>query len=106
VEHELAFGTPARALALARQDFASRPYGATAIALGWALIANNRPAEALRLIDAVNNSSWQSAEQHLVAARAHGLLGQSEAADAEQDRALGLNPHALDPNATLLWYGH
>lgn len=106
VEHELAFGSPARALDLARRDFANRPHGATAIALGWALIANNRPAEALRLIDAVNRSSWQSAEQHLVAARAHALLGQSAAADAEQDKALGLNPHALDPTATLLWYGH
>jgi tetratricopeptide (TPR) repeat protein len=106
VEHELAFGTPARALELARQDFANRPHGATAIALGWALIANNRPTDALRIIDAVNRSSWQSAEQHLVAARAHALLGQSEAAEAEQDKALAINPHALDPTATLLWYGH
>jgi tetratricopeptide (TPR) repeat protein len=106
VEHELAFGTPTRALHLARQDFANRPHGATAIALGWALIANNRPADALRAIDAVNRSSWQSAEQHLVAARAHALLGQSDAADAEQDEALAINPRALDPNATLLWYGH
>lgn len=106
VEHQLAFGTPARALELARQDFANRPHGATAVALGWALIANNRPADALGIAEAVNRSSWQSAEQHLVAARAHALLGQSEAADAEQDKALGLNPHALDPSATLLWYGH
>jgi tetratricopeptide (TPR) repeat protein len=106
VEHELAFGAPAHALQLARQDFANRPHGTTAIALGWALIANNQPAEALRVIDAVNRSSWQSAEQHLVAARAHALLGQSEAADAEQDKALAINPRALDPNATLLWYGH
>jgi len=106
VEHELAFGTPARALELAQQDFANRPHGATAIALGWALIANNRPADALRIVEAVNRSSWQSAEQHLVAARAHALLGQSEAAEVEQDKALALNPHALDPSATLLWYGH
>ncbi|MFD1613147.1 hypothetical protein ACFSCW_15175 [Sphingomonas tabacisoli] len=106
VEHELAFGSPQRALDLAHQDFRLRPHGATAIALGWALIANNRPADALRVIDAVNRSSWQSAEQHLVAARAHGLLGHSEAADEEQDKALAINPHALDPTATLLWYGH
>lgn len=105
-EHELAFGTPARALDLARRDFADRPHGATAIALGWALIAANRPAEALRLIERVNASSWQSAEQHLVAARAHALLGDSDAAEAEQDKALAINPHALDPGATLLWYGH
>ncbi|HYZ47669.1 MAG TPA: hypothetical protein VE567_02120, partial [Sphingomonas sp.] len=106
VEHELAFGSPARALDLARRDFALRPHGATAIALGWALIANNRPAEALKLIGAVNRSIWVSAEQHLVAARAHALLGQSDAAQAENDAALAINPHALDPNAALLWYGH
>ncbi len=105
-EHELAFGTPARALDLARRDNALRPHGATAIALGWALIANNRPAEALKLTEQVNASSWQSAEQHLVAARAHALLGDSDAAEAEQDKALAINPKALDPNATLLWYGH
>lgn len=106
VEHELAFGTPDRALDLARRDFALRPHGATAVALGWALLANNRPADALRVIDSVNRSSWQSAEQHLVAARAHALLGHSAAADAEQDKALALNPRALDSNAALLWYGH
>lgn len=105
-EHELAFGAPTRALDLARRDFALRPHGATAIALGWALIANNRPADALKLIERVNASSWQSAEQHLVAARAHALLGDSDAAEAEQDKALAINPKALDPNATLLWYGH
>lgn len=106
VEHELAFGTPSRALALARQDYALRPHGATAIALGWALIASNRPAEALKLIEAVNRSSWQSAEQHLVAARAHAALGDSAAAAAEQEKALAINPHALDATAALLWFGH
>lgn len=105
-EHELAFGTPARALDLARRDFANRPHGGTAIALGWALLANNRPADALRIVDRVNASSWQSAEQHLVAARAYALLGNSDAAEAEEDKALAINPKALDPNATLLWYGH
>jgi tetratricopeptide (TPR) repeat protein len=106
VEHELAFGAPGRALDLARRDFALRPHGGTGIALGWALLSSNHPAEALKVIEAVNRSSWQSAEQHLVAARAHALLGQSAAADAEQERALTINPRALDPNAVLLWYGH
>ena len=106
VEHELAFGSPARALDLARRDFALRPHGATAIALGWALIAKNRPADALKLIDAVNGSSWRSADQYLVAARAYALLGRGDAAQAAQDQALAINPRALDPNATLLWYGH
>jgi tetratricopeptide (TPR) repeat protein len=105
-EHELAFGTPARALELARRDFTLRPHGATAVTLGWALVANNRAAEALRLMSEVNRLSWRSAEQHLVSARAHALLGQGEAAREAEAKALAINPRALDANAALLWFGH
>lgn len=105
-EHELAFGTPERALALARRDYLLRPHGATAVTLGWALIASNRPAEALRLMAAVDRSSWRSAEQHLVAARAHALLGQGDAARGQEAKALRINPRATEPSAALLWFGH
>jgi predicted Zn-dependent protease len=105
-EHELAFGTPARALALAQRDFALRPHGATAVTLGWALVANNRAAAALRLMSAVDRSSWRSTEQHLVSARAHALLGQGNEARAAEASALAINPRALDENAALLWFGH
>src|SRR6185312_13723885 len=106
VEHYLAFGEPARALDLAQRDYAARPYGTSAIALAWALIANNRPAEALRTIQAVLASPWVSADQHIVAAQAHALLGQSDAADAEQQQALAINPHSLDADSALIWFGH
>jgi tetratricopeptide (TPR) repeat protein len=106
VEHELAFGDPKRALALARKDYAARPHGGSAIALGWALIANNQPAEALSVIKPVLSSAWVSPEQHLVASQAYLLLGQAEAADAEQQKALKLNPRATDPAASLIWFGH
>lgn len=106
VEHYLAFGDPARALDLAERDYAARPYGASAIALAWGYIANNRPADALRLMDKVSASPWVSADQHIVAAQAHALLGQSDAADAEQQKALAINPHSLDRNAALIWFGH
>lgn len=106
VEHCLAFGDPRQALDLAQRDYAARPYGASAIALGWAYLANNRPADALRVIDPVMRSAWVSAEQHIVAAQAHLLLGQSDAADAEQQKALAINPHALDRDAALIWFGH
>ena len=105
-EHELAFGTPARALYLAQRDFRLRPHGATAITLGWALVANNRAADALRLMKVVERSSWRSAEQYLVSARAYALLGRGEAARAEEAKALAINPRALDANAALLWFGH
>ena len=105
-EHELAFGDPARALDLAQKDYAARPYGVSAIALAWAYLANNRPADALRTMDKVQASSWVSADQHIVAAQAHALLGQSEAADDEQQKALAINPHGLDRAAALIWFGH
>ncbi|CAN5279380.1 hypothetical protein BH09PSE3_BH09PSE3_07500 [soil metagenome] len=105
-EHELAFGNPAQALKLAQIDFASRPYAASAIALGWAWLANNRPAEALKVILPVLNSEWVSADQHLVAAQAYTMMGQSDGADAEQQKALAINPRATDPATALIWFGH
>jgi tetratricopeptide (TPR) repeat protein len=106
VEHYLAFGDPKRALDLALKDAAARPYGTAQIALGWAWLANNRPAEALKALRPLQGSPWVSAEQHLVAAQAHALLGDSDAADAEQQKALALNPRALDRAGALIWFGH
>lgn len=106
VEHELAFGSPARALALAQADYRARPYAGSAIALGWAWLANNRPAEALAAVEPVLHSAWVSADQHIVASQALLLLGRGEAADAEQQAALAVNPHALDRDAALIWFGH
>jgi len=106
VEHYLAFDKPARALELALLDYRARPYGVSATALAWAYIANNRPADALRVIDPVLRSAWVSAEEHIVAGQAHLLLGQSEAADAEQQAALAINPRSMDREAGLIWFGH
>jgi tetratricopeptide (TPR) repeat protein len=106
VEHYLAFGDPGRALELAMRDYRARPYGASATALAWAYIANNRPTNALRVIDPVLRSVWVSAEEHIVAGQAHLLLGQSEAADAEQQTALAINPRSMDREAGLIWFGH
>ena len=106
VEHELAFGDAKLALDLARRDYAARPYAVSSIGLAWALVANNRAAEALAALAPVLASPWVSAEQHVVAAQAHVMLGQSDAADAEQQKALTINPRALDRDAALIWFGH
>jgi tetratricopeptide (TPR) repeat protein len=106
VEHYLAFDRPVRALELAILDYRARPYGVSATALAWAYIANNRPADALRVIEPVLRSVWVSAEEHIVAGQAHLLLGQSEAADAEQQTALAINPRSMDRQAGLIWFGH
>jgi len=106
VEHYLAFGDPARALDLARRDYAARPYGASAVALAWAEIANNHPAEALRILKPLEGGPYVSADQHVAAAQAHLLLGQDAAAQAARKAALALNPHSLDPDGALIWFGH
>lgn len=106
LEHELAFGDPARALDLARRDFANRRFGGAATGLGWAWLANNRPNEALAAIAPVLRSPWRSAEAQLVAAQAYAMLGDGERAEAEQEAALEINPKAADPASALIWFGH
>ena len=106
VEHALAFGDPAVALDLARRDFANRPHGMTATALAWALIANNDPTGALKILKPVLASPWVSAETHLAASQADLLLGRVEDADRERQAALDINPHATDATQALLWFGH
>ena len=105
-DHELAFGSPVKALALAQANYQSRPYGGAAVALGWALLANGRAADAATLIEKVNASGWQTYEQHLVGARAYELLRQSDKAEIERAAALALNPRAFDPAGPLIWIGH
>lgn len=105
-EHELAFGDPVRALALARRDVAARPYGLPRTTLAWALIANNDPRGALAALAPVFASHWDSAESRMAAAQAQALLGQGDEADREREAALAIDPHAADPTAALLWFGH
>jgi len=58
LDHYLAFGPTARTLRLALAGFHARPHGASAIALGWALLANRRADDALRIAQAVSQSGW------------------------------------------------
>ncbi len=106
LDHELSFGSPPRALALAQMNWAARPYGGSAVALAWALIANARAAEAAATIERVNASGWVSAEQHMAGARAFELLGNTGKASSERAAALALNPRAYDRAAGVIWIGH
>lgn len=106
LEHELAFGSPKRALALAGQDLKDRPFGQAMIGAAKAWIANRRPDYAAALLEKVNASGWQSVEQHLVLADAYALMGRGKDADAEQRVAVALNPHALSRNPAFVWLDH
>lgn len=106
LDHELAFGSPKQAAALAVANWRARPYGASATAMGWALLANGRPDAALRLIEALNATGWATAEQHVAAAQAAAMLGDTATADTERAAALALNPRIYDRAASMIWIGH
>ena len=106
LEHELVLGDPATALMLARKNMAARPYGDSATMLGWALLANNRPAEARDVLDALNRSPWRTAQQYVALSQSYAMLGDSDRSDAARDAALKINPRAFDPAAPLIWFGH
>jgi tetratricopeptide (TPR) repeat protein len=106
LDHYLAFGPAQRALDIAWAGFRARPHGASAVALGWALLANDRAVDALRMAQAVTRSGWVSAEQHMLAAEALAMLGRGDEAEAERKQATAINPRILDRRAALIWFGH
>ena len=106
LEHDLVLGNSATALTLARKNMAARPYGDSATMLGWALLANNRPAEARALLERLNQTPWRTAQQYVALSQAHAMLGDSKRSDAARDTALKINPRAFDQAAPLIWFGH
>ena len=105
-EHELAFGDARRALGMAQRNVASRPYGEARVLLAKALNANGRYADARRQLLAAQESGWQSALLYIELARSEEALGDAEAAEAAQERAVELNPEILSPQAAMVWFAH
>lgn len=105
-DHQILFGNAKTALDLARKNHAARPNGDSAVLLGWAYLANGKPAEARALLEALGTTKWQSAQQHAALAEAYDMLGKSKASEREREKALALNPKILDPAAPMIWFGH
>ena len=95
VDHFLQFGTPAEALSLARRNAELRPYGDAQIALAAALFRAGQAGEAASWIRRVQDSGWNTAQLHAVAAQILAALGQGAAADGHRALALAMNPHAM-----------
>ncbi len=106
LDHELAFGDPRRALAIAQRNFANRPFADSATGLAWAWMANHRPLDAIRVIEPVLGSGWTAAEPWIVATEAYALAGQAAKADEARKRALTINPHSFDRNPGVVWLDH
>jgi predicted Zn-dependent protease len=95
LEHELWFGQPEQALALARRNAALRPNGESRILLAEALFRAGHASEAGQEIQAVQDSAWDTAELHAIAAQIAAGLGRRDDADAQRALALALNPRAF-----------
>ena len=95
VDHFLQFGTPAEALDLARRNARLRPFGEAQITLAAALFRAGQAGEAAVVIGQVQDSGWDTAHLHAVAAQIYAGLGRRAEADQQRARALALNPNAM-----------
>lgn len=106
LEHELAFGEPARALDLAQRNVATRPYGESRLLLASALLMNNRPRDALAQLQRAEASGWRSASLYALRAEAAALAGDTDLSETAREQALALNPRIFDPRIALVWFSH
>jgi hypothetical protein len=106
IEHELVFGSPARALDLAQRNLAARPFGESRLLLANALLLNGRSAEALDQLRQAEASGWRSAPMYAVMAEALELTGRTSQAEQARKQAMALNPHIFEPRTALVWFSH
>lgn len=106
VEHELVFGSPARALDLARRNLAARPYGESRILLASALLSTGAVEGALQQLALAESSGWRSAPLYALRARALALSGKGDAAKKAREVAETLNPRIFEPETSLVWLSH
>lgn len=105
-EHELVFGSPERALELARRNLNARPYGEARLLYANALIANGRIAAARSELAAAEREGWRSAPLYAAMANAAAIADDTEAAAEAREQALAINPGIFKAEARLAWFGH
>ena len=105
-DHQILFGSPQVALDLARRNFAARPYGDSAVLLASAFLANGDAKQARLTLELLNKTRWQGAQQHTALAATYAMLGQEEASEHQQEKALAINNKIFDRAAPLIWFGH
>ncbi|MDF9816203.1 tetratricopeptide repeat protein [Streptomyces sp. SPB162] len=86
-------GDPARAVTIARQGLASRPFLDSHDALAWALHTNGQDSEALTEADHALAQGTRSALFHYHRAMIQQSLGNPTAARTDLTTALAINPH-------------
>lgn len=106
LEHELAFGDPARAVELAKQNLAIRPYGEADLLMAQALKKAGDFKRAQFHIEQAKANGWVSAPLFAVESEVLSVLGKINQANAARDRALAINPRIFDPVTGLVWFSH
>jgi predicted Zn-dependent protease len=83
IDHFLEHGSPERALALAKQNYATRPGGEAQVLLARAHLKAGQPAAALEILEGTLKSPYRSADLHDAAREAHAALGKAPYDDAQ-----------------------
>lgn len=92
LDHELRYGTPQRALELAKANFTLRPNGDAHVALARAYLKDGEPKEALDIAKRALETPYRSAALHDVTARALEALGRRAEAEAQMSLSIEMNP--------------
>lgn len=106
LEHELAFGDPKAALALAKINVKARPFAESYLGLAKAWLANGRPDLTIALVEQVNRSGWVSTQQFLLLSEAQSIRGQADKSEAARMMATKINPRAGERNPAFSWLDH
>lgn len=106
LEHELAFGDPGRAVDLAKQNLAIRPYGEADLLMAQAFKKAGDFKRARLHINRAKAKGWVSAPLYAVESEVLSVLGKIDQANAARDRALAINPRIFDPETGLVWFSH
>lgn len=99
---EAEYGSPAKAVAHGRAEWARTPNAVTADALAWALHRAGRHVEALRYAERALAGGWRNALFLHHRSEIHRALGDRRAATADAELARAHNP-AFDPALPSFW---
>lgn len=106
VEHELVFGSPDKALDLAKRNFDQRPFGESRILLASAYLSNGALEQALEQLNLAEKSGWRSAPLYALLAQTHEFSGRPNEAAKARKAAEALNPNIFKPETSLVWLSH
>ena len=105
-EHHLDFGDPVRALTLAREEVAARPFGEALEVLASSYIANDRPREALAVLADAEKRGFRAVSLDMARSEALAMVGDEKGSKRYLARARSINPQADGDLRTLLRFGH